>query len=154
MAQRATTFGRIDGWVLASMGHPERGMEDTDLFFLIHVADLLNHSIPELDEIRGALRLLYRYGVVEFGDIGVRRTPHGHMVAQNCLARRGGLFSIVENMTNALNSPRIKHPTVTGTPDLSYFTKRRYEAALKKWHRVATEALRPKPGSRRRASDS
>ncbi len=149
MAKKAPVFGRIDGWVLASIGHPERGLEDADLYYLIMVADFLNHAIPELDEIRGALRLLYRHGVVEFGDIGVRRTPHGHMVAQNCLARRGGLFSVVENMTKALNSPRIKHPSVAGTPDLSYFTKRRYEAALKRYHLAMSEAAKTKPRSRK-----
>jgi hypothetical protein len=145
MAKKAPVFGRIDGWIFASLGSPERGLDDTEIYALITVADVLNHAIPELDELRRSLRLLYEHGLVEFGDIGVRRTLHGHMVARNCDVRRGGLFSIVENMTKALNSTAIKHPSVEGTPDLSYFTKRRYDAALKKWQRFVNEATNPQP---------
>jgi hypothetical protein len=132
MAARAKVFSFADAWIFTSLGNATPPAEGTPLVDIVRNADMLNHAIPNYDEVRNAMIILFRHGLVDVGRDGPIRTAHGQMGADNGLARKGGLFSIVDNTLSALNSNRIKHPLVEGSPNLRKLTVRRYDEAVEK----------------------
>jgi hypothetical protein len=87
-----------DAWIFASLS--ARGA--TTLPDLVARADMLNHAIPTAVEIHAALRALYREGLVTARRLPVALTARGRRIQADGLARRGGLFAIVDNMLKAL----------------------------------------------------
>ncbi|MBN1606740.1 MAG: hypothetical protein JW940_08905 [Polyangiaceae bacterium] len=102
---------RLDG--LAACGGTDEQQEPTTLTELIARADGLNHAIPTTDEIVSALQRLYRHGLVVAAGHAIALTDLGRQIHANGWARRGGLFSVVDNMQRALRSPRFEHRVVT-----------------------------------------
>ena len=99
-----------DAWIFASIGGGggrARGAAAarTDL---IARADMLNHAIPTDAEITGALGRLAARGLVAVRGEAIGLTALGRRVQADGLARRGGLFSIVDNMHKALRSPKLR----------------------------------------------
>ena len=89
-----------DAWIFASLS--ARGA--TTLPDLIARADMLNHAIQTTGEIRAALRALYRGGLVTAPHLPTALTALGRRIQTAGLARRGGLFSIVDNVLKALRA--------------------------------------------------
>jgi hypothetical protein len=87
-----------DAWIFASLS--ARGA--TTLPDLIARADMLNHAVPTPAEIRAALRALYREGLVTARRPPTALTALGRRIQTDGLARRGGLFSIVDNVLKSL----------------------------------------------------
>ena len=108
-----------DAWIFASLA--ARGA--TTLAQLVARADMLNHAIPTVAEIRSALRVLHARGLVTVAGRAIRLTRPGRAVQASGLARRGGLFSIVENMQKALRSPRFGRAPAAGRLNLAFVTR-------------------------------
>ena len=124
------SFIWTDAWIFASLNTSAAEQPGVALAELIATADYLNHAIPTLRELRSSLQTLHAHGLVEPREKKVALTPHGTTIYTKGLAKRGGLFSIVDNMLNALNSPRAKHPQPTQPATFSFITQR----ALTKAH--------------------
>jgi hypothetical protein len=71
---------------------------------------MLNHAIPTATEIRAALRALHREGLVTTRRLPAALTALGRRVQADGLARRGGLFSIVDNVLKALRAVPSRKP--------------------------------------------
>jgi hypothetical protein len=123
-----------DAWIFASL--EAEGSRGTTLTTLIARADMLNHAIPTAAEIRLALRHLYAHGLVDVDGRTIRVAPPGRRIYANGLARRGGLFSIVDNMEKALRSPRFKHKGIARPADLSFVTAKALAQAWAAYHRM------------------
>jgi hypothetical protein len=91
-----------DAWILASL--LARGA--TPLTELVVRADMLNHLIPSVAEVRSGLRYLHARGLIVIRRRTIVLTKLGRAVQANGFARRGGGFAVVENMEKALRSPR------------------------------------------------
>ena len=123
-------FNFSSAWIFASVT-AEGG---ADLPLLIGVADSLNPAIPSTDEITRSLKLLYNFGLVDISDDRVLLTAHGRKVANDGFARRGGRFSIPDNMRKSLD--RATHPTVDTTPDLSFITDESVSVAFQTYREM------------------
>jgi hypothetical protein len=125
-----------DAWVFASLcGGTDEQQELTTLTELIARADGLNHAIPTTDEIVSALHRLHRHGLVVAAGHAIALTDLGRQVHANGWARRGGLFSVVDNMQRALRSPRFEHRVVTECLDLSFVDDDALARAHEAYHR-------------------
>jgi hypothetical protein len=130
---RRSDFQFSDAWILASLSGSSA--EGSRLAELISAADVLNRAIPTAAEIRGALTSLHRSGLVEVSRDRVRLTEHGAAVVATAGRRRGGLFQVVGNVQDVLNSPRTRHPEIDGSPDLSFVTQQAMDAADREYRR-------------------
>ena len=98
-----------DAWIFASLGGGggrARGGAAARAD-LIARADMLNHAIPTDAEITGALGRLAARGLVAMRGEAIALTALGRRVQADGLARRGGLFSIVDNMHKALRVAKL-----------------------------------------------
>lgn len=123
-------FNFNTAWIFASV-IADRGV---DLPRLIGAADSLNHAIPTLGEITRALKALYACGLVDINDSRVHLTPHGRAVADDGFARRGGRFSIPDNMRRSLDAA--SHPTIDSEPELSFITDESLSAAFQEYRKM------------------
>jgi len=130
-------FTWTDAWILASLNASTAEQPVVALAELIATADYLNHAIPTLQELRSSLRTLHAHGLVEPREKKVALTPHGAAIYAKGRAKRGGLFSIVDNMLKVLNSPRVKHPQPIQPATFSFITDR----ALAKAHAEYTSRV-------------
>jgi hypothetical protein len=104
---RVDELSWTDAWIFASLaGTRARGA--TARANLIARADMLNHAIPTDAESTGALDRLAARGLVAVRGKTIALTALGRRVQADGLARRGGLFSIVDNMHKALRSPKFR----------------------------------------------
>ena len=99
-------FNFATAWIFASVT-AEGGV---DLPILIGTADSLNHAIPTVGEISRSLKALHVCGLVEIADGRIQLTDHGRTVADEGFGRRGGRFSIPDNMRKSLDAAT--HPTI------------------------------------------
>ena len=108
-----------DAWIFASIA---AGRRATTLADLVVGADSLNHAIPSAVEVRSALvRLAARRLVVARGQ-ALSLSALGRRVHADGRARRGGLFSIVDNMRRAMRSPRHRTEPDTAPPRFAFVT--------------------------------
>jgi len=96
---------------------------------------MMNHAIPTHAEIVDACEILFRHGLVDFRNGRICLTPHGRAVSEDGFGRRGGLFSIIDNMRKALN--KFDHPDVDRTPDLSFLTESAMNDAYRQYREMA-----------------
>lgn len=108
-----------DGWIFASL---TGGKASSNLVDIVAAADVLNHAIPTAQELRAALRRLHAGGLVTIRARTVGLTPHGLRVYADGIKRRGGLFSVVDNMVKALNLPRHRLPPSPEKANVSFVT--------------------------------
>ena len=123
-------FNFSTGWIFASVS-AEGGV---DLPLLIGAADSLNHAIPTIGEITRSLKSLHACGLVDISDGRIQLTPHGRAVADDGFARRGGRFSIPDNMRKSLDAA--SHPTIDSEPDLSFVTDESLSAAFQEYRKM------------------
>lgn len=123
-------FNFATAWIFASVT-ADGGV---NLPLLIGAADSLNHAIPTRGEITRALKTLYACGLVDINGSHVQLTPHGRTVANDGFARRGGRFSIPDNMRQSLDAA--SHPTVAYEPDLSFVTDESLTAAFQEYRKM------------------
>jgi len=117
-------------WIFASVT-ADGGV---DLPLLIGTADSLKHAIPTCGEITRALKAIYACGLVAINGVHVQLTPHGCTVADDGFARRGGRFSIPDNMRKSLDAAN--HPSVNSEPDLSFITDESVAAAFQEYRKM------------------
>jgi hypothetical protein len=123
-------FNFATAWVFASVT-ADGGV---DLRLLIGAADSLNHAIPTIGEITRSLKALHRCGLVDIADGRIHLTVHGRAVADAGFARRGGRFSIPDNMRKSLD--KATHPAIATTPDLSFITDESVAAAFQTYRKM------------------
>jgi hypothetical protein len=140
MAGRKQKFSSSHSWIFASLrGSSEAG---STLAEIVMRADMLNRAIPNLDEIVSALEKLHSHGLINIENGRTALTVHGQKVLENGLARRGGLFSIVENVGKALNSPAFDHPAISGRADIVFLTDAAYARACNDYHQRFTSTVK------------
>jgi hypothetical protein len=140
MAVQKEMFSSSHSWIFASLsGSPEAG---STLSEIVMRADMLNRAIPNPDEIVSALETLHSHGLIKIENDLTALTVHGQKVLANGLARRGGLFSIIENVGKALNSPAFDHPAISGRADTSFLTDVAYATACNEYHQRFTSAVK------------
>jgi hypothetical protein len=115
-APRAT-----DAWIFASLAGGGTGRATT-LAQLVAAADVLNRALPTPDEVRSALGRLAARGLVARRGRSITLTALGRQVQSDGRARRGGLFSIVDNMRRAIRSPRHRAPPLAAPPAFPFVT--------------------------------
>ena len=126
-----------EGWIFASLKGDGR---PTTLAELIATADVLNHAIPTVVEVRASLAWLAARGwVVPHGE-AIALTPRGQEIAANGRARRGGLFAIADNMGKAMRSPRFRYDPVRAAPPAFPFVT---DAAIKRAYEAYRRAAAP-----------
>lgn len=137
MSPRNEIFSSSDALIFAALAGVPLAAGGCTLLQVIMGADFLDRCIPTREEVISALRILHRHGLVDCakGVIGV--TNHGREVYENGRRRRGGLFSIAENVRKALNSPRIKHPLVESPIKLGFISERSMEKAYREYEHMA-----------------
>ncbi|TWU50676.1 hypothetical protein Poly51_39690 [Rubripirellula tenax] len=123
-------FNFATAWIFASVT-AEGGV---DLPMLIGTADSLNHAIPTVGEISRSLKALHICGLVEIADGRIQLTDHGRTVADDGFGRRGGRFSIPDNMRKSLDAAT--HPTIETKPDLSFVTDETVSAAFQEYRKM------------------
>ena len=117
-------FNFATAWIFASVATGG----GVDLPLLIGHADYLNRAIPTIGELTRSLKVLHGCGLVDIADGRIYLTVHGRAVADDGFARRGGLFSIPDNMRKSLDSA--SHPTIHTDPDLLFITDDSVAAAF------------------------
>ena len=121
MNSKEKFFTRTDAWVFASL----RGAIDEKGFsfgaFLM-TGDMLNHAILTQEEIKQGFAKLYRRGLIEIEKASIRKTDLAETLYFKIDKKRGGLFSVIGNCFDVLNSPRTKLPYIDTPPDLEFIT--------------------------------
>ena len=105
-AAAAPDLSWSDAWIFASIADDPAG-DGANLTDIVARADVLNHAIPTVRELVPAFERLFERGLIAVDGKTIRLTDYGRRVQENGRARRGGLFSIVDNMHAALRSPRL-----------------------------------------------
>ena len=114
-------FTQTDAWVFASLRSTMNGKGFSFVSFLAK-ADMLNHAIMTQQEIKQGLTKLHMRGLIEVEKEAVRKTELAERLYSKIDKRHGGLFSIIGNCFDVLNSPRTKLPFVGTPPDLEFLT--------------------------------
>lgn len=120
----AKPFAWSDAWIFAALQGADDESGQVALWKLIAVADMLNHAIVSVDELRQALLRLHGSGLVQVVDGQVFRTSLADSLHRKVRRMRGGMFSIVDNALKVLNSARTSLPVVERAPDLKFLTRR------------------------------
>lgn len=101
-------FNSSDAWVFASFRGAIDNKSKINFSTLISVGDSLNRSILTADQIRKAIGKFYRYGIIKIKEETIYFDNSFDYLFEKIDKKRGGLFSVIENTQNVLNSPRIK----------------------------------------------
>ena len=112
-----------DAWIFASL---ECATDPSGRILfpqLLHGADMLNHAVPSLGEIKHAFRALHRRGLIRVAKGAVFLSPAASGLHREARAKRGGLFSIADNTFRVLNSPRRNFAKLESVPDLRFITR-------------------------------
>ena len=112
-----------DAWVFASL---QSAFNETGQFSyssLIIAGDILNHAIMTSEQIKDGLIRLYMRGLLEIDQQNIKITRLAEMLYVEIEKKRGGLFSVVDNCLEVLNSPRTKLPNVKVDSQLENFIK-------------------------------
>ena len=99
-----TELAWTEAWVFASVTDGAGGTGGT-LADLVARADVLNHAIPTAREIAPALERLFELGLISVSGKRITLTDLGRRAQADGFGRRGGVFSIVDNMLKALRAP-------------------------------------------------
>jgi hypothetical protein len=140
MAGRKKMFSSSHSWIFTSLSGSSKA--GSTLAEIVMRADMLNRAIPNLDEIVSALEMLHSHGLINIENGRTALTVHGQKVLANGLARRGGLFSIVENAGKTLNSPAFDHPAISGRADTAFLTDLAHARACSDYHQRFTSAVK------------
>jgi hypothetical protein len=116
-------FTWADAWIFASLECATAPSERILFPQLLHGADMLSHAVPTSGEIKHAFRTLHRRGLVRVTNGAVFVSPTASELHHEARAKRGGLFSIVDNTLRVLNSPRRNFATLESVPDLRFITR-------------------------------
>jgi hypothetical protein len=128
-----------DAWIFAAL---VGDAPVTTLAELVAAADYLNHSIPSASEVRSALvRLAARRLIVPRGK-SIALTALGRTVYADGRARRGGLFSLVDNMRKAIKAPRYRCERLAKPPKFALVTDAAIARAYAEYRRLCND-LRP-----------
>jgi hypothetical protein len=145
MMKKANANGRFrwsDAWTFAAMAGATNDSSQIDYVKLLAVGDLLNHDIISAKELRQALTILHKHGLVVIVDSNVTTTSRSSKLHNRIRRMRGGLFSMVDNTLKVLNSPTTKLPQLATTPDVSFINSRFIKRAFKEYsagcHRFGT----------------
>jgi hypothetical protein len=112
-----------DAWIFASLACATNPSGRILFPQLLHGADILNHAVPTLGEIKHAFRALHRRGLVRVRNGAVFLSPTASGLHHEARAKRAGLFSIVDNTVRVLNSPRRNFAKLECVPDLRFITR-------------------------------
>ena len=96
-------FQQSDAWIFTSMAFYQ-GEAGTSLRDLIATADYINHSIPNDDEIEGAINRLAGAGLVMVQEEHFHLTPAGRMVLREFHQKEASLLQIWELLEKHLDS--------------------------------------------------
>lgn len=121
MNSKEKYFTWADAWVFAAL----RGAINEKGFSFVSflaTADMLNHSLLSLEEIRQGFAKLYMRGLIEIEKESISSTELAEILYSKVDKKRGGLFSVVNNCLGVLNSPRTKLPQIDVPPDLDFIT--------------------------------
>ncbi|MBL8078324.1 MAG: hypothetical protein JNM55_10220 [Anaerolineales bacterium] len=121
MNSKEKYFAWSDAWVFASL----RGATNENSFNFVSflaTADMLNHAILRLDEVKQGFAKLYIRGLIEIEKENIKKTELAETLYIKVDKKRGGLFSLVDNCLSVLNSPRTKLPQLDVPPDLEFIT--------------------------------
>jgi hypothetical protein len=121
MDSKEKYFAWSDAWVFAALRGATNGNNFNFVSFLA-TADMLNHAIPSLDEVKQGFAKLYIRGLIEIENENITKTELAKTLYSKIDKKRGGLFSLVENCLGVLNSPRTKLPLLDILPDLEFIT--------------------------------
>jgi hypothetical protein len=121
MRSKEKFFTRTDAWVFASL---RSAMDEKDFSFVsfLATADMLNHAMMSLEEIKQGLTKLYARGLIVIEKENIKKTDLAEILYSKIDKKRGGLFSIIGNCFDVLNSPRTKLPYIDTQPDLEFLT--------------------------------
>ena len=121
MNSKEKYFTRTDAWIFASL---RRAIDETGFSFgaFLVASDMLNHAILTQEEIKQGFAKLHRRGLIEIEKANIRKTDLADSLYAKIDKKRGGLFSIIGNCFDVLNSPRIKLPYRDTSPDLEFIT--------------------------------
>jgi hypothetical protein len=121
MNSKEKFFTRTDAWVFASL----RGtIGETGFSFasFLATANMLNHAIPTQEEIKQGFAKLHMRGLIEIENESITKTDMAETLYSKVDKKRGGLFSVIGNCFDVLNSPRMKLPYRDTRPDLEFIT--------------------------------
>jgi hypothetical protein len=121
MNSKEKYFAWSDAWVFAAL----RGATNENSFNFVSflaTADMLNHAILSLDEVRQGFTKLYIRGLIEIEKENIRKTELAETLYSKVDKKRVGLFSLVDNCLGVLNSPRTKLPQLDASPNLEFIT--------------------------------
>ena len=124
-------FNFNTAWIFASV----TADDGADLATLVGTADSLNHAIPTFGEVTRGLKLLHACGLIHISHARIQLTSHGRTVADAGFARRGGRFSIPDNMRKSLDAAS-PHPGIDSEPDLSFVTEESLSAAYHTYRKM------------------
>jgi hypothetical protein len=116
-------FTWSDAWVFASL---QGAFNETGQFSyssLITAGDILNHAIMTNEEIKDGLIRLYTRGLLEIDRENIKVTKLAKKLYVEIEKKQGGLFSVVDNCLEVLNSPRAKLPYIKVDAQLEIFIK-------------------------------
>ena len=120
-ASEALTWA--DAWIFASLERATARSGRILLPQLLHAADLLNRAVPTTGEIQQAFRALYRRGLIRVRNGAIFVSSAASSLYQRARAKRGGLFSLVDNTFLVLNSSRHRFAIRQSVPDLRFITE-------------------------------
>ena len=123
-----------DAWVFASLERATAPSGRVLFPQLLHGADILAHTAPTAGEIKHAFRALHRRGLVRVAKGAVFLSPAAPGLHHQARAKRGGLFSVVDNTLRALNSARQNFPKLKSAPDLRFITRSLLQRAWREFY--------------------
>ncbi len=132
MNSKEKYFTWADAWVFASL-RGAIGEKGFSFVSFLATADMLNHSILSLEEIKQGLAKLYMRGLIEIEKESIRKTELAERLYSKVDKKRGGLFSVVGNCLSVLNSPRTKLPDLGALPDLDFITSEYMDGKYKEY---------------------
>ena len=114
-------FTRTDAWVFSSLRSAINGKGFSFVSFLA-TADMLNHAIMTQQDIKQGFTKLHMRGLIEVEKERIRKTDLAETLYSKIDKKHGGLFSVIENCFDVLNSPRTKLPFLNAPLDLEFLT--------------------------------
>lgn len=115
MIEKNDYFEWSDAWVFLSLSNYDNEFKHIELSNIIGCGDALNHSIFSPNELRQGFKKLYAKGLIEIRGNEIRITDLGIEVKTKV---SGGMFSLVDNCLNRLNSKRLKFRDIDIKADL------------------------------------
>ena len=94
-----------DPWILLAVLYSNRSAGAASLVDLVAAADFINHAIPSLGELDGALSRLRRHGWVTIEDLTFRPTAKAVSMLADRLRWRTSVHTDLQLVRDRLNAP-------------------------------------------------